>query len=99
MGASANVLGHLRRDGWTGSAWQIESTLHQLSPYIGKIKSTMASSLIHQYTKPGDVVCDPFSGCGTVAFESWIAGRHVIANDLSPYAVLLTHAKLFPYEN
>jgi hypothetical protein len=86
-------------DAWTGSAWQTESTIHQLAPYIGKTKSTMAASLIGRHTRPGDIVFDPFSGCGTVAFEAWLAGRHVIANDLSPYANLLTRAKLFPYRS
>lgn len=85
--------------GWIGSAWQSESTLHQLSPYIGKTKSSMAASLVTRFSKRGGVVYDPFSGCGTLAFEAWIAGRHVIANDLSPYAHLLTRAKLFPYHN
>ncbi len=84
---------------WRGSAWQTESTLHQLSPYIGKIKSSMAASLVGRYTSKGDVVYDPFSGCGTIALESWLAGRHVVANDLSPYAYLLTRAKLFPYHS
>lgn len=82
---------------WSGSAWQTESTLHQLSPYIGKTKSSMAASLVKRYTKRGDVIFDPFSGCGTVAFESWRARRNVVANDLSPYANLLTRAKLHPY--
>ena len=84
---------------WAGSAWPTESTFHQLAPYIGKTKSTMAAALIREYAKPGDVVCDPFSGCGTFALEAWIAGCHVVANDLSPYAHLLTRAKLFPYES
>src|SRR2546429_486321 len=35
---------------WNGSAVGTETTLHQLSPYIGKIKSTMAASLISQFT-------------------------------------------------
>src|SRR6266571_3087271 len=84
---------------WAGSAWQTESTFHQLSPYIGKTKSSMAASLIAQYTRKSDIVYDPFSGCGTIALEAWLAGRHVVANDLSPYANLLTRAKLFPYES
>jgi len=84
---------------WIGSACHTESTLHQLSPYIGKMKSSMAASLITQYTRPNDVVLDPFAGSGTIALEAWLAGRHVIANDLSPYASLLTRAKLFPYRN
>jgi hypothetical protein len=82
---------------WAGSAWQTESTFHQLSPYIGKTKSSMAAALIQEYARPGEVVCDPFSGCGTFALEAWVAGCDVVANDLSPYAHLLTRAKLFPY--
>jgi hypothetical protein len=82
---------------WNGSAWQSESTLHQLAPYIGKTKSSMAATLVEAYTRKGSVVYDPFSGCGTFALEAWRAGREVIANDVSPYAWLLTHSKLFPY--
>src|SRR5579863_8439647 len=84
---------------WSGSALKAESTLHQLSPYIGKLKSSIAGSLVSQFTKPGDLVYDPFSGSGTVALEAWASGRNVIANDLSPYAALLTRAKLFPYDS
>jgi SAM-dependent methyltransferase len=59
----------------------------------------MAAALIGEYGRPGQVVCDPFSGCGTFALEAWLAGCHVIANDLSPYAHLLTRAKLYPYQS
>jgi len=82
---------------WTGSAWQTESTLHQLAPYIGKTKSSMAAALVEEYSTPDSVVYDPFAGCGTFALEAWRAGREVIANDVSPYAQLLTRSKLFPY--
>ena len=39
---------------------------------------------------------DPFCGCGVVALEAAGNGRHVVAGDWNPYAVLLTRAKLFP---
>lgn len=84
---------------WAGSVCNNESTLHQLSPYIGKIKSSMAASVVSQFTNDGDLVYDPFSGSGTVALEAWVARRRVVANDLSPYAYLLTLAKLFPYRS
>jgi hypothetical protein len=84
---------------WCGSAWQAESTFHQLAPYIGKVKSSIASSLVAQFSSAGELVLDPFSGCGTIAFEAWSAGRRVIATDLSPYANVLTRAKLFPYRS
>ncbi len=81
---------------WSGSCLAMESTLHQLSPYIGKIKSTFARKLIATYTKPRDVVLDPFAGSGTVILESLIAGRQAIANDINPYAITLIKAKMFP---
>ncbi len=81
---------------WAGSALKNESTLHQLSPYIGKLKSSIAASLVSQFTDQGDLIYDPFSGSGTVALEAWAAKRRVIANDLSPYAHVLTQAKVFP---
>lgn len=82
---------------WAGSSVKTEAPLHQLSPYIGKIKSSMAASLVGQFTERGDVVYDPFCGSGTVVLAAWLAGRRVVANDLSPYAYELTRAKLFPY--
>lgn len=58
------------------------------------MKTSMARSLIEQWTQPGDLVADPFCGCGVVALESARSGRRVIAGDWNPYAVLLTRAKL-----
>lgn len=81
---------------WLGSALLTESTLHQISPYIGKMKSSMSRTLIEKFSNPFDIVYDPFCGAGTVALEAWASGRHVLTTDLNPYAVLLTRAKLFP---
>lgn len=71
-----------------------ESTLHQLAPYIGKIKSSIASFLIENFTTKGEIIFDPFCGAGTIPLEAWSLGRDVVANDLNPYAFLLTQAKL-----
>lgn len=82
---------------WKGSVLHEETSLHQVSPYIGKMKSSMAGALISSFSQKGDTIYDPYCGSGTVALEAWIAGRHIIANDLSPYAFTLTQAKLYPY--
>lgn len=79
---------------WHGSFNGRESTLQQLSPYIGKLKSGMARVLIDMYSRPGDVVLDPFSGSGVVPLEAALAGCVAWANDLSPYAYTLTKGKL-----
>ena len=80
---------------WSGSCVGSESTLHQIGPYIGKMKSTMAKVLIAACSRPGHTILDPFVGSGVVALESLIAGRETISSDINPYAVVLTRAKLF----
>lgn len=79
---------------WHGSFNARESSLHQLSPYVGKLKSGMVRVLMHLYSKPGDIVLDPFSGSGVVPLEAALAERCAFANDLSPYAYVLTRGKL-----
>ena len=79
---------------WHGSFNARESTLQQLSPYVGKMKSGMARVLINLYSRRGDIVLDPFSGSGVVPLEAALAGRCAWANDLSPYAYVLTRGKL-----
>ncbi len=79
-------------DSTIGTEW----SFHQLSPYIGKIKSSIAKFLIENFTKPSEYIFDPFCGAGTIPFEAWTLKRNVVANDLNRYAYILTHAKLFP---
>jgi hypothetical protein len=81
---------------WRQSSVGAESCLHQVSPYIGKLKSSIAASLISTFTAPNDVVIDPFSGSGAVPLEALSLGRHVIASDISDYAAVLTRAKMNP---
>jgi hypothetical protein len=81
---------------WRDSCTYRELSLHQLSPYIGKIKSAIAATLIEKYTKPGDLVVDPFAGAGTIPLEAAIRGRRVFASDVSPYARVIAAGKLRP---
>lgn len=79
---------------WNGSFNGRESSLHQLAPFVGKLKTGIVSSMVQNFSRPGDWVCDPFSGCGVVSLESVLLGRKARANDLSPYAVCVTRGKL-----
>jgi hypothetical protein len=73
-----------------------ECTMHQLAPYIGKLRPNLIRELIQSHTKPRDTILDPFAGAGTVSVESLILGRNTIANDINPYATALIKAKLSP---
>ena len=79
---------------WADCYIHSECSLHQLSPYIGKLKSIIARDLILSYTRPGDLVADMFCGSGTVPLEAARLGRCVFATDTSRYAITLTRGKL-----
>lgn len=84
---------------WNKSCVHTECTMHQLSPYIGKMKSSIASDLIEAFTKKGDIVFDPFAGSGTVLLEAKLKGRSAIGADISSYSQVLCEAKLNPPSN
>ena len=79
---------------WAGSFNARESSLHQLAPYVGKLKSGMVRVLIELYSRPDDTILDPFCGSGVVPLECLLMRRRTIGNDLSPYAYVLTRGKL-----
>lgn len=81
---------------WKQSCANTECSLHQLSPYIGKIKSSIAGDLVERFSKPGDLVVDPFAGAGTIPLEAKIRRRRAFGADISPYARILSKAKLSP---
>jgi hypothetical protein len=81
---------------WVEACAQSECTLHQLSPYIGKIKSSIAGELLERYSRRGELVVDPFAGAGTIPLEAVIRGRRVFCSDISPYSRILSCAKLRP---
>jgi len=81
-------------ENWNNSCTHSECTLHQLSPYIGKLKSSIAHELVNKFSKKNDLVVDPFSGSGTIPLEAAISGRKIYAADISPYSKILTKAKL-----
>ncbi len=81
---------------WKESCTNIECSLHQLAPYIGKTKSSIAGDLIERYSQLGDLIVDPFAGAGTVPLEVVMRGRRAFASDISPYARVLSQAKLSP---
>ncbi len=81
---------------WRAPAANESSTFHQLSPYIGKLKSTIARDLVTRFSKPNDLVLDPFAGAGTIPLECMLLGRRSFAADISPYARVLCCAKMAP---
>jgi DNA modification methylase len=91
-------------DGGTTSAgnlWHSVSprwghSMHTMCSYHGMFPAKVAHYFIQRFSKPGDVVLDPFSGRGTTALQARVYNRRPICNDLNPLAYVLSRAKVDP---
>jgi hypothetical protein len=71
-------------------------SLHPMCSYLASFPAALTHAFIARYSRPGDVVLDPFSGRGTTALQACAEGRIGVGNDLNPFAHLLTAAKVQP---
>jgi DNA modification methylase len=68
--------------------------LHSVCSYSGKMKPSLAHVLVEAFSRPGDVVFDPFSGSGTIPFEAALGGRRSLGLDIAVLPVAVSNAKL-----
>jgi hypothetical protein len=69
-------------------------SFHPMCSYLASFPAGLAHAFIARYTRPGDVVLDPFSGRGTTPLQACAEGRIGVGNDLNPFAYILTAAKV-----
>ncbi len=67
---------------------------HGYHRYPAKYIPQIAQQLIKDYSKPRDLVVDPFGGCGTTVVEAKISNRQALAIDINPVAVMISRAKI-----
>lgn len=84
-----------RQNFFDANAYGVGYATHGLFPYRGKFHPQMIKGIMNIIgLKPGDVVLDPMSGCGTTLIEASIIGIDSIGVELSPFACLMARAKL-----
>lgn len=66
---------------------------HEFYRYPARFSPIFARTAIEAFTKPGDLIIDPFMGGGTTLVESRILGRHAIGVDISELAVFISRVK------
>ncbi len=71
---------------------------HGYHRYPAKFIPQIVARLAEKYTNEGDLIVDPFGGCGTTLVESKVMGRPSLGVDINPVAVLITKAKITPIE-
>lgn len=72
--------------------------IYNMIRFWGRKPYNLVRRYIEHYTKEGDVVLDPFAGCGVVAIEALKARRRVIYNDLNAYCRFIARVSSKPLE-
>lgn len=70
-------------------------SLHEIS-YRACFKPALPRFFVSRFTRPGDLVYDPFMGRGTTLLESALMGRRVAGCDISPLGAALVGPRLAP---
>jgi hypothetical protein len=67
-----------------------------VGPYYAMFPTYFADQVVAKYTKPGEVVLDPFAGRGTAVFSAAHQGRHGLGVEVNPVGWVYAQAKLHP---
>ncbi len=83
-----------QRERWPiGSA---EGRWKGFGPYYAMFPVSFAEEFIEKYSRPGDMVIDPFCGRGTSNYVANLLGRDSIGCDINPVAWVYSKAKTDP---
>jgi len=69
---------------------------HGFYRYPARFSPLFARAAIYSFTKPGDVVFDPFMGGGTTLVEARSLGRRALGTDISSLATFISRVKTTP---
>ena len=64
--------------------------------YFTKQTWNVVAEYIKNFSKPGDIVLDPFGGSGVTAIEALMNNRNAISVDLNPMAVFIVKSLIVP---
>jgi len=64
--------------------------------YFTKQSWNVVADYINNFSKPGDLILDPFGGSGITAIEALMNKRKAISIDINPMAVFIVNALLGP---
>lgn len=89
----------LRNSDWDFSDELTQAHLHTIHPYPARFIPQIPRKAIKLWSKPSDIILDPFCGCGTTILESIMIGRPAIGIDNNDVAVLVSKAKTAKYSS
>lgn len=71
----------------------VSGLTHELYRYPARFSPRFVRAVIHEFSRAGDFVLDPFAGGGTTLVEALAAGRHAIGVDISTLSQFICEAK------
>jgi hypothetical protein len=83
------ALAEAARNSQAVSGWT-----HNFYRYPARFSPQFASAAIRLFSKPGNVVLDPYMGGGTAIIEGMTLGRRMVGNDLNSLATFIVKAKI-----
>lgn len=69
---------------------------HEFYRYPARFSPSFARAAIAAFSRPSDLILDPFVGGGTTAVEALVSGRRSLVADLNPLATFVTRVKTRP---
>lgn len=69
-------------------------SVHKIGEYPSKIRPIVFHEIVKRFSNIGDIILDPFCGCGTLLVDAKILGRNSINYDINENAVNLSNTKL-----
>lgn len=89
LAVAVAALAEAARDRQPVSGWT-----HNFYRYPARFSPRFAAGAIASFSKPGDVVLDPYMGGGTAVVEGVVAGRRMVGNDLNSLASFIARVKV-----
>jgi hypothetical protein len=72
---------------------RVQGATHRFYRYPARFSPQFVRAAIEQFTKPGDLVFDPFVGGGTTLVEAMRLGRSGIGSDINELAIFISQVK------
>jgi putative DNA methylase len=67
--------------------------VYKMHKYFARRPHNVFQSIINHYTKPGDIIFDPFGGGGVTIIEGLTSNRRVLSCDVNPIASLVQYCQ------
>ncbi len=76
---------------------RVNGLTHNFYRYPARFSPDFVRAMLVEFSKPGDLVYDPFMGGGTTLVEGAALGRHCIGTDISSLATFISQVKTTTY--